>query len=74
MRARVRCLLLFILFFIIGMMNASARPSNAAADNSDLADRQSTGSFTSTPARVSMLLVGGGLVVFGGILRRRLRT
>jgi hypothetical protein len=74
MRTRARCLLFFVFSFLIGVMNASARPANAAADNSKLVDRQSTGSFDSTPARMSMLFVGGGLVVLGGILRRRLRN
>ena len=74
MQALTRCLLFFILSLLIGGMNASARPLNAAADNSKVVDRQSTGSFDSTPARLLMLSVGGGLVVLGGILRRRQRT
>lgn len=74
MRALTRCLLFFILSLLIGGMNASARPLNAAADNSKQVDRQATGSFDSTPAQLLMLSVGGGLVVLGGILRRRQRT
>jgi hypothetical protein len=74
MRTLVCCLLFFMLCFVIGMMNASAQPSGATADTSKQSGRQSTSSFNSAPAPLSMLLVGGGLVVFGGILRRRLRT
>ena len=73
MRTRVRCLLFLILFFIIGMVNANARPSRAD-DNSKLAGEHSTGSFNSRLVPLSMLLVGAGLVVFGGVLRRRLRS
>jgi hypothetical protein len=65
MRTLVRCLLFITLCFVVGIM---------AVDNTKLARRQSISSFNSTPAPLSMLLVGGGLVVFGGILRRWLRT
>jgi hypothetical protein len=74
MRTLARCLLFFTFSVHIGVMNASARPLSATADNSKLVGRQPTGSFYLTLARPSMLLVGGGLVVFGGILRRRKRA
>jgi hypothetical protein len=74
MRTLLRCLLFFVLCFVIGIVNVSARPSRASAGDTKLADRQSAASFDPTPAPLSMLLVGGGLLVFGGILRRWLRT
>jgi hypothetical protein len=69
----LRCLFFFILAVAIGIMEASAQPLTADAANIELAGQQFIGSLDPAPTPGSMLLVGGGLLVFSGILRRRLR-
>jgi hypothetical protein len=72
MRTLLRGLFFFVLSVAIGIMNTSAQSRSGAA-NTKIAGRPSSGSFDPVPSPRSMLLVGGGLLVFGGILRRRLR-
>lgn len=66
MRKTLRSVLFCVFFVAIGVVTTSARPSRASAVTAD--------SLDPTPAPSSMLLVGAGLMVLGGILRRRLRT
>jgi len=74
MRTLLRCQLLFILSFVIGVTTAGAQPSREGAVGAELAGQQSTASFDPIAPPILMLLVGAGLVVVGGILRRRPMT
>jgi len=69
-----RCLLVFILSAPMGIITSSALPPQPGSADIKIAEGHSLGSFEPTPAPLRMLLIGGGLVLFGGLLRRRLRT
>jgi hypothetical protein len=74
MRALSRCLLFSVLYVVISIMSVSAQPSKAVLGGAKPADRQPSPYLDAALAPSSMLLIGGGLLLFGGILRRRLRT
>jgi hypothetical protein len=74
MRTLLRYQLLIVLSFVIGVTPAGAKPSRDGAVGAELASQPSTGSFEPIAPPILMLLVGAGLVVVGGILRRRPMT
>ena len=72
MQIFLRCALISVFSIAIGSMIVSAQPLKRDVADTKLVIQSSPSSFD--PAPVSMLFVGGALLVFGGILRRRLRT
>jgi hypothetical protein len=74
MQAPSRCLFFPIFAVVICIMSAIAQPTRAAAATNKTIGQQPAGSFNRTLAPSSLLLVGGGLLALGTILRRRLRT
>jgi hypothetical protein len=74
MRVVLRYLLFTALTITFVNLSVSAQPSRAGAADDQLAGRQSSAFLDATPAPSSVLVVGAGLLVLGGILRRRLRT
>jgi len=72
MTAPLHFLVVLILSVLPSVMSASASPSRSGAADIQIDGRKSSGSFDKTPTFLSMLFVGGGLVLFGGLLRRRL--
>jgi hypothetical protein len=73
MTTLLRYLPIFILAFAISIVKGSTQPLKEGTPSTKLAGRQVLGSFDPVPAPGSILLVGGGLLVLSGILRRRLR-
>jgi hypothetical protein len=56
------------------VLAASGNPSKAAAADPEFVSRMSTASVDPMPEPLSMVFLGGGLLLFGAILRRRFRT
>jgi MYXO-CTERM domain-containing protein len=73
-RTFARCLLLIVLALFFGNISASARPSKTAAAYGALSSQPSAVAVDAAPAPSAILLAGVGLLVLGGVLRRRLRT
>lgn len=74
MRFNFLCTGLFLLSLAGSLSNAGAQPMKARDVAVRLADRPSRAGFEPAPTPVSMLFIGGALVLFGGLLRRRLQT
>jgi hypothetical protein len=70
MHVVLRYLLFAALTITFSNVSVSAQPSRAGAADDELAGRHSS-ALDARPAPSSVLLVGGGLLVLGSILRRR---
>jgi hypothetical protein len=72
---RVLSRFLFILVLsLAALVTARGGPSSVRAANTEFAPQQSTRGVDPIPPPLSMIVLGGALLVFGGILRRYLRT
>lgn len=70
----MRTVFVYLLFVLLATLNGSAQDVTAGAHTKGMAAEQSTASLDATLAPSSILIVGGGLLVIGAILRRNLRT
>jgi hypothetical protein len=74
MRFRFLCMVLFVLSVAGCAFNLGAQPMKPSNVDVKLMKQANSTSFEPAPTPISMLVIGGALVLFGAILRRRLQA